>query len=200
MSVGSHRTPLRQQGIALPVVLIILAAMLVSGVYLLKTVHSGALTAGNLAYDETLSRSVDLGLHTGFAWLRDKAAANKPALDQDDSANGYRALLDPNLTPRDAAFWTGSRTIDGDDGTRVEYVIHRLCAQALPYADIHNECLLTPANTAALGNATPLGTSLASTTPAYAGSPQLHYLITARIARGKRGASVTNEMVVLIGA
>lgn len=198
----THSLVRRQRGIALPVVLIILAAMLVSGVYLLKTIHSTALTTGNLAYDETLSRAVDLGLHTGYKWLRDTAAANKTVLDASDATHGYRALLNPALSARDAAFWTGSITIAGDDGTQIEYVIHRLCAQDLPYADIHNECLLTPSNSATLGNTVPLGASLASTTPAYAGSPQLHYVITARIAGGgaKRGASVTNEMVVLIGA
>ena len=44
-----------------------------------------------------------------------------------------------------------------------------------------------------------LGDSLASDSPVYAGVPQLHYVITARI-DGPRGGNVVTQMVVLIGA
>ena len=43
------------------------------------------------------------------------------------------------------------------------------------------------------------GTSLASDSQVYSGTPQLHYVITARIF-GPRGGNVVNQMVVLIGA
>jgi len=44
-----------------------------------------------------------------------------------------------------------------------------------------------------------LGDSLASDSPVYAGVPQLHYVITARV-DGARGGNVITQMVVLIGA
>lgn len=188
----------RTRGMALPVILIILAVMLLGSVYLLRSVHSTALTTGNLAYDTTLSREADLGLHTAFAWLSQTAQANKAALNQDDTGNGYVATWDAVSQPRDAAFWSGSRTIDGDDGTRIEYVIHRLCASQGAYSG-NNRCMQTAANTATAGTTVALGDSLASDSPAYASTPQLHYVITARITGG-RGANVTNQMIVLIGA
>ncbi|MCS0580757.1 hypothetical protein NX784_04045 [Massilia pinisoli] len=188
----------RAGGMALPVILIILAVMLLGSVYLLKSVHSTALTTGNLAYDTTLSREADLGLHTAFAWLSQTAQTNKAALNQDDATNGYVSTWDAASQPRDGAFWTGSRTIDGDDGTRIEYVIHRLCASAGSYSGA-NRCMQTAANTATAGSTVALGDSLASDAPSYAGTPQLHYVITARITGG-RGANVTNQMIVLIGA
>lgn len=192
------RPNLRTGGMALPVVLIILAVMLLGSVYLLRSVNSTALTTGNLAYDTTLSREADLGLHTGFAWLSQTAQTNKAALNQDDAANGYVATWDAASQARDAAFWNGSRTITGDDGTSIEYVIHRLCASTGAYSGT-NRCMQTAANTATAGSTVAMGDSLASDAPSYAGTPQLHYVITARITGG-RGANVTNQMIVLIGA
>ncbi|WP_296952647.1 hypothetical protein [uncultured Massilia sp.] len=190
----------RARGIALPVVLVILALMLVGAVYLLKAVHSTGLTTGNLAYDATLSRQADLGLHSAFQWLDTTAATSKATLDNDSAANGYVARL-TTTDLRSGDFWAGSKTITDSDGTRVEYVIHRMCNKSGAYNDpvVNNQCMQTAPNTAALGNALPIGASGAVDAAQYAGSPRLHYVVTARIA-GARGASVTNQMIVLIGA
>jgi hypothetical protein len=188
----------RQRGLALPVVLIILAVMLVSSIYLMKSIHSTALATGNLAYDATLGQSVDLGLHTGFEWLQATAVADRSVLDVDSPANGYMARMDTSLGPRDEDFWDAKKTITGPDGLAIDYVIHRMCQASGAY-DNGNQCVQTAANTALLGITVGVGTSLATDTPAYAGSPQVHYVITARL-RGAKGASVINQMVVLIGA
>jgi hypothetical protein len=177
---------------------VILTLMLIGGVYLLKAIHSTGLTTGNLAYDATLSREADRGLHAGFAWLSTTAATNREVLETDSAANGYSAGYDTALQPRDDGFWQNKKTVtDGDD--TIEYVIHRMCSKAGSYDSKGNFCAQTTANTAALGNTSPLGTSQASDTPQYAGAPRVHYVITSRI-NGGRGASVTNQMIVLIGA
>jgi hypothetical protein len=198
-SAMPNRRSGRQRGLALPVVLIILAVMLVSSIYVMKSIHSTTLATGNLAYDAALSKSVDLGLHTGFEWLKATAAANKAALNDDSPDNGYVALLDTSQDPRDGDFWDGSKTIAGADGASIEYVIHRLCLARLPFDSAKNQCVQTAANTAALGGTVGVGNSLAVDTPAYAATPQVHYVITARL-RGAKGTSVTNQMIVLIGA
>lgn len=185
-------------GIALPVVLVILVLMLVGGIYLLKSVHSTGLTTGNLAYDATLGREADLGLHKAFRWLATTSAASRAKLDQDDNANGYHASLGNDLTPRTDGFWANSVKFAQADGTTVEYVIHRMCNQAGSY-DSGIFCTQTAANTASLGNTTPLGSSLATDTAQYAGAPRIHYVVTSRISGG-RGASVMNQLIVLIGA
>jgi hypothetical protein len=189
----------RQRGLALPVVLIILAVMLVSSIYLMKSIHATSFATGNLAYDATLSQSVDLGLHTGFEWLETTARGNKATLNADSPANGYVALMDTSLTPRDDAFWDGGKSIGAPDGGTIEYVIHRLCQARLPYDDARNQCVRTAANPWALGSATGVGNSMARDTPDYDGTPQVHYVVTARL-RGAKGASVTNQLIVLIGA
>ena len=197
-SAPRRRRRQRQRGIALPVVLVILATMLVSGVYLLKTVHSTALATGNLAYDETLGRAADFGLLQGYDWLRATAAQDKATLDASLPAKGYVAFLNTRLNPRDAEFWRGAVSAPDADGTPVEYVIHRLCKFEGSFAAQTNECLLTLPNTASLGNTVPLGASLSAKTPAYKPMPQLHYVITARVA-GRRGGNAVNQMTVLIG-
>jgi hypothetical protein len=193
----------RQRGIALPVMLIILAVLLVGSIYLLRNTHSSTIITGNLAYDATLSRQADRGLHLGFDWLRSTSAANKAALNVSNPAQGYVARLDTTQTPRDAegaGFWAGSTIItDTANKTRTEYVIHRLCALEGPYDGSTNHCVQTTTNTGKLGNKVPFGQSTASDTSDYAGSPLLHYVITARIS-GPRGTSVTNQLIVQIGA
>lgn len=191
-----HRSH-RQRGIALPVMLIMMLVMLVTGIYLLKSTNSTTLTAANLAYDASLSRAADLGLHEGFEWLKDKSVTDKLALDGNLPDNGYFAFRQPGLNSRDDGFWDSAVTVAGPGETSVQYVIHRMCRGTGPY-DGDNDCVQTAANTAILGTPVAIGESLASDAPNYAGSPQLHYVITARI-QGARGGTVVNQMVVLIG-
>lgn len=188
----------RQQGLALPVMLIMLTVMLIGSIYLLKSTNSTTLTASNLAYDAALGRAADLGLHTGYAWLSATAATNKARLNTDDRDNAYLATLDTSQTPSGEEFWSGSKVITDASGKDIEYVVHRLCS--MPYAyDDRNACVQTADNTAALGNAVALGNSLSVNAPAFAQTPQVHYVITSRIS-GPRGGRVVNQMVVLIGA
>jgi hypothetical protein len=193
----------REQGVALPVMLIILAVLLVGSIYLLRNTHSTTLTTGNLAYDATLSKQADLGLHTGFEWLRSTAKANKSLLIKSDATQGYVAHLDTSQTARDgtqSGFWEGSKTIAGPDAnTQIEYVIHRLCAMDGGYDESKNRCVQSAAAATSGAGQVAFGQSSAIDTPDYAGTPMLHYVITARIS-GPRGASVTNQMIVLIGA
>jgi len=187
----------QQRGIALPIMLIMMLVMLVTGIYLLKSTNSTTLTAANLAYDASLSRAADLGLHEGFEWLKEKSVTDKIALDGHLPDEGYSAIRQPGLNSRDEGFWEDAMTVAGPGETSVEYVIHRMCRSIGPY-DGDNDCVQTAANTAILGTPVAIGESLASDAPSYAGSPQLHYVITARI-QGARGGTVINQMVVLIG-
>ncbi len=189
----------RQHGVALPVMMIILVVMLVGSIYLFKASNSTTMTTANLAYDASLSKAVDLGLHAGFQWLNDTAAANKGLLNVDDPANAYLANLDVTLTPSASSFWVGSATLTDSANNRVEYVVHRLCAVAGAYDMPGNTCVQTAANGYSLGTSVAVGDSLASDSPSFAGTPQVHYVITARIF-GPRGGNVVNQLVVLIGA
>jgi hypothetical protein len=193
----------REQGVALPVMLIILAVLLIGSIYLLRNTHSTTLSTGNLAYDATLSKEADYGLHTGFEWLRSTSKNNKVALNQSNPDQGYVAHLDTSQSPRDAegsGFWAGGKIVAGPEAdTRIEYVIHRICLQDGVYTGLANRCVQSADNKGGTGSGTPFGESRSVTSQEYDGLPLLHYVITARIS-GPRGASVTNQMIVLIGA
>ena len=193
--------PRRQRGVALPVMLIMLAVMLVSSAYLLKASTTTTLMTSNLAYDASLSKAVDLGLLTGFQWLRSTAAANKGLLQVNSPDNAYVATFDTTQTVASAGFWIGSKTIDdvANSGNRIEYVIHRMCALNGAYDLAANSCMQTAPNTATVNNTVALGDSLASDSFNLAGAPQVHYIVTARIF-GVRGGNVVNQTVVMIGA
>ena len=186
--------PRGQHGIAMPVMLIMLAVMLVSGIYLIKSSTSTTLTTANLAYDSALAKAADAGLHAGFAYLR--TVVNKAELENNQPAQGYVATLTPTWTASTPAFWSGSVTLPPNAaGDRVEYVIHRMCTFTGPYNG--NDCPKTSARPDA---PTPVafGNSLALGAAQYATQPQLHYVITARI-NGPRGGNVVTQAVVLKG-
>jgi hypothetical protein len=195
-----HRLSNRARGMALPVVLIILAVMLVGSIYLLKSVNSTELSTANLSYDATLSRAADLGLHNAYQWLSAQAGTNKSALDNPISGATFYMPTTPATSPNASGFWATAKSVAGDDGTTVDYVIYRLCLLPVAYNatlnNVVNTCVQTTANTAAAGGTVSPGTSL-KVGPVYNTVPQIHYLITSRI-RGGRGANVINQMVVLI--
>lgn len=190
----------RQQGVALPVILIILVVMLVSTVYLLKSSNSSTLSASNMAYDTNLSMAADLGLHTAFTYLQARAKTNKELLLQDDAAGGYFATYNPNQEVSEAGFWTNAKSVQAGSGNfvyTVQYVVHRACTVTGGYDLASNACILTSANPSATDGKVEAGDSLDAGGVLYLSGPQVHYIITARIF-GPRGGNVVNQMVVLI--
>jgi len=192
-----------QQGVALPVMLIILVVMLISSVYLLKSSNSSTMSASNLAYDAALSKAADLGLHMGFQYLQSQAAKSKAFLNDDHLTDGYVSSYNPAQDVDSAAFWTNkvtvSNTANGSStADTIEYVIHRACTATGKY-DVDNACVQTSANPVPGASPPGVGDSLDATSPVYNSAPQIHYIITARIF-GPRGGNVVNQMVVLIDA
>jgi hypothetical protein len=192
----------RQDGVALPVMMIILVVMLVSSVYLLKASNSSTMTTSNLAYESSLAKAADLGVLTGFQWLATTAKTNKILLDGDVTAKGYLATYNTAQGPNNSGFWTGSVTVTDTAGNTIEYVIHRMCSLVGPYAQTIptvNTCVLTTDNQTSMGNQIAVGDSLASDSVEFVDVPQIHYVVTARIF-GPRGGNVVTQAVVMIGA
>ncbi|QNA89384.1 hypothetical protein G4G28_14525 [Massilia sp. Dwa41.01b] len=188
-----------QRGLAMPVTLIILAVMLMSSIYLLKSTNSTTMTAANLAYDSAQARAVDFGLMEGYRWLNVTVKTSAGTLNETGPSTGYVATLHPRLSTRSEQFWAGSRSVTFE-GQPVEYVIHRLCSvqgsSGMAADGTSNGCVMTADNLARrkIGP----GESLAIDAPRYRRPPKVHFVVTARIA-GKRGGNVVNQMVVLVG-
>lgn len=194
----------RQQGVALPVMLIILVVMLISSIYLLKSSNSSTMSSANMAYDSALSKAADLGLHTGFSYLQRTAKLDKTKLFKSDTDNGYIATYDPTQSVTSAAFWANAATVKNtgaQNGTAaddvIQYVVHRACTKELAYNSNNNSCVMTSSNTTGKPPRLSPGESAVITAVPYAKPPQIHYIITARIF-GPRGGNVVNQLVVLI--
>jgi Tfp pilus assembly protein PilX len=197
----------RQRGVALPIALIMLVVMLFSAIYLMRASNNATLMSSNLAYERDIARRADFGLTTAYNWLSATAnnTATKGNLDSDQLASGYistYACAASNCY-RDAAFWANSVTVNDPSGNPVEYVIHRMCQYPVAYngkfGALDNQCVQTAAAPAAGGGGPVAGTSLSSDTETFTMLPQIHYVITARVP-GVKGASVINQLVVMIGA
>ena len=186
----------RQRGIALPVMLIMLAVMMLSSIYLLRSTNSTTMTTSNLAYDSALAKAADLGLHRAFQFL---STQPKATLVADIPAAGYVASMAPSRGVNHPDFWAGSITVQDSANNSIQYVIHRMCMLPGAYnaAAPANNCTLTAAKSKVLSTS-PLGNSLSTDRSEYAPIPELHYVITARIL-GARGGNVVTQSVVMMG-
>ena len=197
----------RQRGVALPIALIMLVVMLFSGIYLMRASNNATIMSSNLAYERDISRRADFALSTGYDWLRTTAInpATKQNLNIDQPGSAYNATYSCAASNcyRDAAFWTNALTFNDPAGNPVQYVIHRMCLYQVGYNEnfgvIPNVCVQTTAIAGVSSGGVQAGTSLSSDAEAIATLPQVHYVITARVP-GVKGASVINQMVVMIGA
>lgn len=148
----TNRNPQAQKGIVLFIALIALVAMSLAAVALVRSVDTGTLIAGNLAFKQAGTASADTGTETAVPWMVAKQAAqlvlNKdPWLDPthafniDDPASGYySSIATPADLTADATWAAGvsrpgtsasgnfdANGTDSDTGNTVRYIIQRVC-------------------------------------------------------------------------
>lgn len=95
----------KQAGVVLLIALIALVAITLAGVALMRSVDTGLLIAGNLAFKQTATQIGDAGTEAAIAWL----AENSNNLANDNAAAAYYA------TWREGCDVTGGRTPTVDD-------------------------------------------------------------------------------------
>lgn len=124
-------SPHLQRGVVLFVSLVVLAALMLAGVALIRSVDINTLIAGNVAFRQVATSAGDRGIEEARNWLSANTAGT--TLHSDLPGNAYFAnWQDWDFTgtdPTKADFnWAAAATMP-DDGTgnTVQYVIHRLC-------------------------------------------------------------------------
>lgn len=140
--------PGRQSGVVLFIALIVLVAMTLAGIALVRSVDTGSVVAGNLAFKQGATLAGDAGTEAAIAWLLPVAGTASAYADQ--PAAGYYATSqdtldmtggsnDPNraLVDWDFNSCNGATTpaciapappLSTDAaGNTVTYIIHRLC-------------------------------------------------------------------------
>src|SRR5690606_14640309 len=91
----SHLRRLRQKGVVLLIALVILIAMTLAGIALVRSVETGNLVAGNLAFKQSLAYVGDRGNEEAIAWLKNQQGTSLVNATQE--AAGYYATEQANL-------------------------------------------------------------------------------------------------------
>lgn len=184
----------RQKGVVLFIALIVLIAMTLAGIGLIRSVTTGSMIAGNLAFKQSAVNAADPALDTAFNWLQAQSAAT---LMSDYAARGYvSSQVVPNWNS--ATTWQGafptSPTADAA-GNQVQVLIHRMCLyggvswNGVTGAGQQQSCALFA------GASTGTGSSMAVGAFKYNTAPMIYYRLTARVQGPRNTVSFIQIMV-----
>ncbi|MET0962629.1 MAG: hypothetical protein ABWY05_07395 [Noviherbaspirillum sp.] len=190
----------RQAGVVLIITLIVMVAMTLAALAMMRSVDTGNLIAGNLAFQRAATHSADTGVETAVAWLQENNTGT--VLDSDDDTNGY-ASNGSNLAQAPAAGQTwddhwmqslATRAYTLNDGAVdaagnvVSYVIDRLCNEA-GGKSTDARCVASPVVQAATGNAEEAGEIQLNA------ASVVYYRITVRVSGPKNTVSYVQTVV-----
>lgn len=121
----------RERGVVLFIALIVLVAMALAGIALVRSVDTGVLVAGNLAFKQGATAAADMAVESARSWL----ITNKDILADDHTTDGYYSTWqegldltgnDPTKTDLNWASAGKALTTDAAGNTAI-YIIHRMC-------------------------------------------------------------------------
>lgn len=204
-----------QSGLALIVALIALAAMSIAGIALIRSVDTGALIAGNIAFRQSASTSGDAGTEAARTWLITHTGST---LWNDNPSGAYYAThqsgsdLTGNKTPADTSDdfdWSSKAFCLAKDsaGNTVCYAIHRQCNFAgdptLPATDCPTDKTSSVAKDDSKGIVRPMATyqprgTIVAGTSSCAGF-LVFYRITMRIAGPRNNVSHVQSLIQVQG-
>ncbi len=184
-------SPRRQQGVVLFIALIVLVAMSLAGIGMLRSVDTGNLIAGNLAFKQATLNASDLGVEIGFQWLLTQAGTT--ALDANIAASGYYATPPANDATFDwtnIANWAGSIVIPVDAaGNTTRYIIHRLCPAVGTVTS--QVCAISTTSGTAGGGSSSVGSTVFTSTNS------VYYRIMARVDGPRNTSSIVETYIQL---
>lgn len=131
----------RQQGLVLFIALIALVAMSLAAAALIRSVDSGVLVAGNLAFKQSAILSAESGVADAYRHINVNAAALNTA------AGGYFPTFNDAIAITSNATWGSGNSFlvpkDLQDlsGNETRYIIQRMCRNAAQPLDATN-CLV----------------------------------------------------------
>jgi len=200
-----RRGPRRSQGgIVLFIALIVLVAMSLSGVALMRSVDTGLVVAGNMAFKQSAIMVADRGTQEAAKWLSDNSAGT--TLQNTNVAQGYFSSAPPPGAEPNwflSSSWDQSVAVNGGapdaSGNVVRYMIHRMCTLSDLAHDgtrglQSNECARYYETSAASS-----GGSMAVGAPQFLGTPQIYYRVTTRV-EGPRDTVTVIQSSVLVRA
>lgn len=210
--------PRRQRGIVLFITLIALVAMTLAAIALTRSVDTGNVVAGNLAFKQGATLAGDAAVENAIIWLQPKAGT--ATVYEDIAASGYYATSQDTLDIlgnsgdplRARVDWDNNgcngfttapcispapvNGIDAGGGYTVKYIIHRLCQSAGNPNSSTNTCATYIPSASSSDAGTSKGEIKAGDGRlSLASSPTEYYRITSRIL-GPRNTISFIEVIV----
>ncbi len=200
----------RQRGVALFFALVSLAAIMMAAVILLRSVDTATLIAGNLAFQQSATRSGDSGTEAAIAYLTTVQNNNisknvlldpTHAFNIDAATQGYYASLDPtkSLTSTSGSHFnwdaTDSAAVGTDaSGNTVRYIIQRMCRTS-GVAAANADCMYSGASLDNNGQNIPLPQDVCSGPgcPAAGQTPEVR--VTSKITGPKNTVSYVQAII-----
>jgi len=175
-----------QRGIVLFIALIVLVAMTLAGVAIMRSVDTGNLISGNVAFKQGTLTSSDRGIDDAFNYLKNNVLTG--VLETDDPSNGYYAAVSDPPDWTDASVWTDSKPLGADTaGNTISYLIHRMCNGQGKYSSVN--CAQTPRTGGKAGNSmTVMGNQFTST-------PVVYYRVTVRVQGPRETLSIVQSNI-----
>lgn len=140
----------KQNGVALVVVLMVLVVMMLTTVGILRSSNTALGIVGNLSFKQSATSVADVGTEIARNWLISPAAA--PLLNADDASKGYFSNWEPADWNPLTFDWEANSVLaanaDTVTGNEVRYVIHRMCALSGPTDDPTQQCVSTNSSVA----------------------------------------------------
>ena len=165
--------------------------MSLAGIGMLRSVDTGNLIAGNLAFKQATLNASDLGVEIGFQWLLTQAGTT--ALDANIAASGYYATPPANDATFDwtnIANWAGSVVIPVDAaGNTTRYIIHRLCPAVGTVTS--QVCAISTTSGTAGGGSSSVGSTIFTSTNS------VYYRIMARVDGPRNTSSIIETYIQL---
>lgn len=187
----------KQRGVTLLITLIILVAMTMTAITLMRSMDTTNIIAGNLAFQQSATRSADTGVEAAILWMQNNIAN----LQNDSFANGYSSSI---TNPAAGQSWDNfftvtlagrTLTLAADAvGNTTSYAIERLCLNAnISPTAVGAGCTVTPV-VAGGGSA---GSSEDAGTVQLNASSQQYYRITSRTVGPHNAKSYVQAIVAM---
>lgn len=137
-----HRIPNpgKQQGVVLFIALIALVALTLAGIALVRSVDTGNVIAGNLAFKQAALQVSDTGVEAALTALPNIIATS---LDTDIPGQYFATMqpVDANGVPTTINWNTAVTPATTVSGYNIQYVIDRLCQGPAPVTNIQTNCV-----------------------------------------------------------
>jgi type IV pilus assembly protein PilX len=193
----------RERGAVLLVAIIALVAMTLAGLALMRSVDTGNVIAGNMAFRQAALQQSDVGIEAAFKRLPSLVASSKNTnianeyyairfKDSEFDSRGVPTAINwANVPCRDS---TDTQVTCSDQEYKVKYVIDRLCsaqtAGSTTVTNIQTFCLVK-IGTGETG-------SKGSFTPAFSSADAVYYRVTVQVT-GPRNTTAYVQAILSIG-